>query len=251
MSRNPSAGWVSEVFVSFQGEGAHVGERHLFVRLAGCNIRCSYCDTPDSLEKTSTCVFYGEAEPAPPVANPIAVDTLRQRLEAIIARHAPVDAIAVTGGEPLVQADFLAQLLADGSPGGLPVLLETNGMLPAQLAKVVDRIAIVSMDIKPPSNTGERPFWDEHERFLAVAEGPEVYVKVLVDAGTDPGEIERAAALVASRRPEALLFLQPISLPQGGVAIDAEHLDALFTAARRHLGRVRVLPQTHKMMRIQ
>jgi 7-carboxy-7-deazaguanine synthase len=47
-------GYLSEIFVSFQGEGAHVGRRHLFVRLAGCNIRCRYCDTPDSLDRTAT-----------------------------------------------------------------------------------------------------------------------------------------------------------------------------------------------------
>lgn len=251
MSPRAGVGYVSEVFVSFQGEGAHAGERHLFVRLAGCNIRCRYCDTPDSLERTQSCVLEAGQATEERLANPLAVADLWHRLAAVVEREAPIDAIAVTGGEPLVQADFLAQLLADGAPGGLPVLLETNGMLPIQLAKVVDRIDVVSMDIKPPSNTGERPFWDEHERFLAVARGREVYVKVLVDDTTDVAEVGRAARLVAAGDPSARLFLQPITRPDGRVAIGPEALADLFKEARRHVLQVRVLPQTHKMMRIQ
>lgn len=251
MSPRAAVGYVSEVFVSFQGEGARAGERHLFVRLAGCNIRCRYCDTPDSLERTLACVLEAGAASEEILPNPIPATELRHRLEALIAREGPIDAIAVTGGEPLVQADFIAQLFAGGSPGGLPVLLETNGMLPIQLAKVIEFVDVVSMDIKPPSNTGERPFWDEHERFLALARACEVYVKVLVDDGTDVEEVGRAARLVAAGAPTAPLFLQPITLPEGAVAIGPAALARMFKEARRYVSQVRVLPQTHKMMRIQ
>ena len=41
-------GFISEVFLSFQGEGIHVGRLQLFVRLAGCGLRCRYCDTVDA-----------------------------------------------------------------------------------------------------------------------------------------------------------------------------------------------------------
>ena len=47
-----SAGYVSEIFVSFQGEGLYAGRRQLFLRMGGCHLRCRYCDTPDSLERT-------------------------------------------------------------------------------------------------------------------------------------------------------------------------------------------------------
>jgi len=53
------AGHVSEIFVSFQGEGPHAGRRHLFVRLGGCPLRCRYCDTPESLVPTSECRVLG------------------------------------------------------------------------------------------------------------------------------------------------------------------------------------------------
>jgi len=58
-------GNVSEVFVSFQGEGVHAGRRHLFVRLGGCPLRCRYCDTPESLVPTAQCRILGPDELRP------------------------------------------------------------------------------------------------------------------------------------------------------------------------------------------
>src|SRR6476620_8725923 len=46
-------GYLSEIFVSFQGEGLYTGRRQLFLRLSGCHMRCRYCDTPGSLERSS------------------------------------------------------------------------------------------------------------------------------------------------------------------------------------------------------
>lgn len=250
MSADRRDGYVAEIFTSFQGEGPRAGERHLFVRLAGCNIRCRYCDTPDSLERTAGCRVDCGAAGVEWLANPLPAATLRALIEAEIAREATIDAVAVTGGEPLVQAPFLAAVL-DGARLPVPVLLETNGVLPRQLERVIERIDVVSMDIKPPTNTGERGFWAEHEAFLRIAAGRDLYVKLLVDAGTAVAEVERAAALVAAATPAAPLFLQPVSLAGGGVDIGAEHLEACFRAARARVRHVRVVPQTHKMLGIQ
>src|SRR5215470_1951041 len=128
---------VSELFVSFQGEGVHAGRRHLFVRFAGCPLRCRWCDTPDSL-------------------------LLVAEVGALRASSPPLHAMAVTGGEPLAQVEFLVAWL-QGRGDDLPVLLETAGILPARLERVLPYVAIVSLDFKCPSNTGERARWDEHE----------------------------------------------------------------------------------------
>ena len=48
MNKQKNQSYLSEVFSSIQGEGLYVGDRHLFVRFAGCNLNCQYCDTPDS-----------------------------------------------------------------------------------------------------------------------------------------------------------------------------------------------------------
>lgn len=171
----------------------------------------------------------------------------------VLAHAAPLldcghlDGVAVTGGEPLLQSEFLAELLSDAR-WPRPRLLETSGTLPDKLAEVLAVIDIVSMDIKLPSNTGERPFWDEHRRFLALA-GRKAYVKVLVDETTAPADVERAAQAVG--RTGIPVFLQPITAAGGEVAIEPRTLERFFSIARRYIDDLRVLPQTHKMMRVQ
>jgi len=243
-------GYLSEIFVSFQGEGAHVGRRHLFVRLAGCNLRCGYCDTPDSLERTAGYTIYDRTEAPVFERNPVSPNELSRRIASMLDRHLPIDAIAVTGGEPLTQSEFLAAFLEAGRIN-VPILLETNGVLPRRLRDVWSLIDIVSMDIKPPSNTGEGAFWDEHAAFLELARTKDLYVKILVDQSTTDDDIDRAGALLASIHPTVPRFLQPIISPQGQSMIDFPRLTELFVLARRQVPTARVLPQTHKLLGIR
>src|SRR5437016_13899338 len=94
------SGNVSEIFVSFQGEGLHAGRRQLFVRFAGCPLRCRYCDTPESLVPVPECRVLGP-DGTERHANQLAPETL----EAPVARHdgaaPPHEATGVTGLSPL------------------------------------------------------------------------------------------------------------------------------------------------------
>jgi organic radical activating enzyme len=240
-------GYLSELFVSFQGEGLHVGRRHLFVRLSGCNLRCRYCDTPGSLEReTSFRVRDGAA--AKTASNPVSVDEVIDHCARLVSSWGSIDGVAITGGEPLLQSEFLAALLGDDRLPR-PRVLETNGMLPDRLAAVLPHIDSVSMDIKIPSNTGEPGFWDEHERFLGLARG-KAYVKILVDRDTDQEEVARAGRLISSTAPNTPTYLQPITEGDSKVALDQWILSAMFAELRRYIADVRVLPQTHKMLGI-
>jgi len=245
------AGNVSELFVSFQGEGVHAGRRHLFVRFAGCPLRCRYCDTPESLVPVDTCRVLGP-DGEHRVPNPLDAPTLTLEVRRLAASAPPLHAMAVTGGEPLAQVDFLETWLG-GAPLGLPVLLETAGILPARLARVLPHVAIVSLDLKCPSNTGERARWDEHEACLAAAVGGgrEVYVKMPVDAATAVAEVEHGARLVAAVDPGIPLFLTPLTEPASArLTIGPHELERLHAAASRHVADVRVLPQLHKVLGI-
>ena len=64
-------GYLSEIFVSFQGEGLYAGRRHLFLRLSGCHLRCRYCDTPGSLERTPSFRVYSDGTSVLEGANPV------------------------------------------------------------------------------------------------------------------------------------------------------------------------------------
>jgi 7-carboxy-7-deazaguanine synthase len=229
-------GYVSEIFCSFQGEGLFAGRRHVFLRLAGCNLRCGYCDTPDSLERTGSCTVHDADGGERSLANPLG--------------PSGVNALAITGGEPLLQAGFLAEALAEIRPA-VPVLLETNGTYPERLRTVLSFIDIVSMDVKLPSNSGEPASWREHRQFLAASRGKTLYVKVPVDESTLDPEVEEAARLVGEEAPDVAFFLQPILSPTARVCISAARLERFYDLASMHLADVRVLPQAHRFLGIR
>lgn len=235
---------IVEVFSSIQGEARYVGCRQVFVRLAGCNLTCAYCDTPDSRKAASQ----GRVERTPggrdfvAVKSPLPVAELAGYVNALL--RYPHHSVSLTGGEPLCQAAAVAALA--------PLLagrryLETNGTLAAELALVLPHIDIISMDIKLPSAAG-RAYWEEHERFLRVAAAREVFVKVVLTAGTDDDELRRAMTLVAGIDRRIPVILQPVSPVNGVAGIPPESVLRLQALALEHVNDARVIPQTHKMM---
>lgn len=119
---------VSELFYSIQGESTWAGLPCLFVRLAGCNLRCSYCDAAYTWQEEGTNMLVAE---------------ILAWVEAT-----PGVMVEITGGEPLCQSGVLALMEALLAAGRL-VLLETNGSLP--LDTVPDAVAII-MDVKCPDS---------------------------------------------------------------------------------------------------
>lgn len=242
-------GYLSEIFVSFQGEGAWVGRRQLFIRMGGCHLRCRYCDTPESLERQPFIRLHACANDVEQrIPNPVTTAALRWHVDALLATEGTVDGVSLTGGEPLLQADFLAELL-EGEGVPYPRLLETSGTQPDRLRRVLPWVDIVSMDIKLPSNTGERPFWAAHEESLKAARG-KVYVKLLVDSATDAAEVERAALLIREAASDTPVFLQPIFGPDARSDLDHRSLEFFFKIARGYLKDLRLLPQIHKLLHL-
>lgn len=247
MAAAAPAAYVSEIFASFQGEGSRAGQRHLFVRFAGCNIRCRWCDTPDSLVKVPTCTVDYPGGAREVLDNPLPLECLAAIVARAIDEDPSIAMLAITGGEPMVQGAFLAAWLA-AAPPPRPCLLETNAILTGALGDVLRGISVVSADVKLPSNTGEPGLWDKHRAFLHACRGTEVYVKMPVDAATDPGEVVRAAAIVAEAAPGATLYVQPVSDPQTNAwAIDMKRLGELAALASVEVHDTRVLPQIHKL----
>lgn len=126
---------LTEIFFSLQGEASRAGLPTVFVRLTGCPLRCTWCDTTYS--------FTG-GEPAS-IASVLAE----------VAKY-PARQVCVTGGEPLAQKECLA-LLAALCDAGYDVSLETSGAL--DIAAVDPRVARI-MDLKAPdSGESSRNLW--------------------------------------------------------------------------------------------
>ena len=120
---------IVETFLSIQGEGLMIGRLTFFIRAAGCNLRCAWCDTKFSLD--------------PKAGSDMTVDQL---VEAVGA----TENVCFTGGEPLEQSDA-GELLERLVRAGKTVVLETNGSKDLTDVPASDKI-IISMDIKCPSS---------------------------------------------------------------------------------------------------
>lgn len=239
-----------EVFSSVQGEGPRVGQRHLFVRLVHCDIHCRYCDTPAChavppmarLETGPGSRSFREA------ANPLPLDKLLAPVGELLAatRH---HALAITGGEPLLQPHAVEALGLLARRAGVAALLETDGNLPAAYQEVAHAVDVVAMDWKLPSATGEPPRYAEHRRFLAAARGAELYVKAVFTAESSAGEVREVCRAVAELAPGAELVLQPCT-PFGRVRKPPPPdlgMRLLELALGIH-SRVRLLPQVHPLL---
>src|SRR6202790_4713371 len=122
--------FITEIFKSIQGEGTRAGLPCIFVRLTGCNLRCTWCDTAYA--------FHGGQK--------ISVDEVMERVESLNRRPdgsaLGITLIELTGGEPLLQEEIypLAERLLTA---GYTVMIETSGerfigRLPKDVIRIVD-----------------------------------------------------------------------------------------------------------------
>jgi 7-carboxy-7-deazaguanine synthase len=131
---------VFEIYESIQGESTHAGRPCVFVRLAACDLRCAWCDTPYA--------FSGGAKKS--------VDDVLREVQAFGAR-----VVEITGGEPMLQREVtvLMQTLLDT---GHEVLLETGGHIPLD---DVPEAVVAIVDVKcPGSGESAKMHWPNLEQ---------------------------------------------------------------------------------------
>ena len=235
-------GWIHEIFCSIHGEGIYCGCRQAFVRFAGCNIACSYCDTALSREpRPDACRV--EREPGTgrfeKVKNPMWANEVLAECDEL-----PANVVALTGGEPLLQGEFLESLMRQLKERDYSTYLETNGTLWQELKGVIGLADVIAMDVKMPGATGGPEMWDSHARFLRIASGTEVFAKAVVDGRTSEEEIRRCSELIAAVDRRVPLVIQPVT----GRPVPARGLMSLQRVALELLADVRVIPQCHKVM---
>ncbi|MFQ5479693.1 MAG: 7-carboxy-7-deazaguanine synthase QueE [Thermodesulfobacteriota bacterium] len=186
---------INEIFFSLQGESTFTGLPCVFVRLAGCNLECSWCDTA-----------YARTEEG---AVDKSVDEVVEEVEKF-----PRGLIEISGGEPLLQSDtaaFAGRLLDSFDT----VLLETNGSI--DISRVPDGVVRV-VDVKCPSSGASDSFHMENLNRLS----PNDEVKFVIG---DRADYEFAVDFITSHHlflpgPDKILFspvngnLQPKTLAE-------------------------------------
>lgn len=258
-------GYIVEIFKSIQGEGLWIGESQIFLRLAGCNLSCKYCDTDYALNVP---IQY-KIDNNKYCNNPI---TLSETIDIVTGYSSSLTTVSITGGEPLLQDDYLKMLLPILKKKGYKVYLETNATLPKQLTKILQWVDIVSADIKLPSFTGEDNIPKEHQGFLHVAREKGLFVKVVVTDKTVMDEISMAVDIIKGVDINIPLIIQP-DMKNGRFAEEIpidfqsqketkingfitmpfpmegnERLFKFHDYAKARLSNVRLIPQIHKLM---
>lgn len=134
---------ISEIFFSIQGESTHAGLPCIFIRLAGCNLRCAYCDT----------AYAQDIEEG----YELSIDEILHEIKKF-----KCSMVEITGGEPLIQ-DETIPLIKKILAKGCKVLLETNGTISL---KDIDKRVVKIMDIKTPGSFPSQAFNENNLKYL-------------------------------------------------------------------------------------
>lgn len=168
---------IAEEFYSVQGEGVYSGVPSYFIRTSGCNLRCSWCDTP-----------YTSWNPEGQRGQ---VDEIAVRAMASKARH-----WVITGGEPMLFPDAVARLCDIARTAGVKTTVETNGTMPPEHARpdlwsVSPKLA----SSLPNGTAGDLHLRNNYVRYAAYSGfGMPVQWKFVVTALDDMTEIDELAA---------------------------------------------------------
>ncbi|MBI2996566.1 MAG: 7-carboxy-7-deazaguanine synthase QueE [Candidatus Melainabacteria bacterium] len=248
--------YLSEIYSAIQGEGPLVGVRQIFIRFSACDLRCVWCDTPESLVKTDSCQVENGAgsRSFEKVQNPVS----KPQLISFIEKLSPAlhQSISLTGGEPLLQSKFLSLFLPNVKQQiNLPVYLETGGHRVNELKEIINYIDYVSMDFKLPSSSKTRTLWKEHKEFLKISLSAKnlqnIWVKIVLTNETSFGELIQSINIVKSLSTAGKnieIILQPVTQINGSQPPSKKDLLNIHLKLLEHYSYIRILPQVHKLI---
>ena len=228
---------IIEIFSSFQGEGLLIGQRQIFVRFAGCNLNCNYCDTNDS-----------KSEKSGKLMTPQEVSDEINKLMTPDCR-----AISFTGGEPSLYPEFISQVSKDFD---LDIMLETNGTLPDNIDSI-EKLDMVSLDIKLPEHFDgdfdEEIFSNEIESLnLLMAKCINVYCKVVILPSTKIKSFKEVVEKLSeniSSKSNLKIIIQPSSPLSDWNDINFRLFS--FSEIVGQYFEVSTIPQIHKILDIE
>ncbi len=221
---------INEIFDSIQGEGPYIGYRQLFVRFCGCNLLCDYCDTEFNQ------------------GDMYSVSELLNKVKSFDLEH--IHSVSLTGGEPLLQYEFLKDFLPEIKKTGAKIYLETNGTLTKALKNVLEYIDIISMDFKIDSSAKIGDIYSSHDEFLKTAKEAqkEVFAKLVFDENIKDYEINECVSL--AKKYDIPLILQP-KMNGNNISVSQDKILKIFETFTEKYHDVRMIGQVHKFFDIK
>lgn len=228
---------VIEIFSSFQGEGLLIGERQIFVRFAGCNLNCNYCDTNDSKSKNAGKLMTSEE--------------VCEEINKLLTPDCKT--ISFTGGEPSLYPDFISEVSKNFS---LNTMLETNGTLPRNI-DLIEQLDIVSLDIKLPEHFNDN--FDENILLNEIkslnilrAKSINVYCKVVILPSTKIESFKEVVEKLSkniSNKSDFKIIIQPSSPLSDWKDINFRLFE--YSEVVGQYFDVSTIPQIHKILDIE
>ena len=228
---------IIEIFSSFQGEGLLIGERQIFVRFAGCNLNCTYCDTNDSKSIKSGKLMTPE-EVCIEIENLLTSDC---------------KTVSFTGGEPSLYPEFISEV---SSKLDLNIMLETNGTLPDNIDSI-KKLDIVSLDIKLPEHFEGDFDWEIFSNELKtlnllISKSIIVYCKVVILPSTKIKSFKEVVEKLSkniSNKSNLKIIIQPSSPLREWKDINFKLFE--FSEVVGQYFEVSTIPQIHKILNIE
>ncbi|MEA2070681.1 MAG: 7-carboxy-7-deazaguanine synthase QueE [Asgard group archaeon] len=233
-----NTGYIVEIFSSYQGEGGSVrgscfGRRQIFIRFAGCDLHCRWCDSAEARDiEYPTC----RVETIPgswdfeSFQNPVTEDFVMDRILSLSTRD--FHSVSLTGGEPTLQEEFFKRIIQRLYDLELQIFLETAGYFPQRIEQVASMISYACVDLKDRSAHSVKPKeWDSlvNKEFKALTilsnHSVKCFAKLVVTEDTKLADVRMMADKL--REIVVPLVIQPVTPIHDIQAVSSKKLFAI------------------------
>jgi organic radical activating enzyme len=227
---------IKEVFFSYQAEGLYIGSPTLFIRFAGCNLNCYYCDT-----KYAKKILRKDK---------VDTETVVKEVLRYIKKYKP-EFISLTGGEPLLQKGLSQFVKKIKEKCKIKIYLETNASLVKQFNDIVDLIDVCVVNLKiPDDDLNKKDVLIEAQKIvnLCKKKKKEFFIKIVVCGKKlyKNSILKKIYQFLIKTKPKVLI-LQPetVGFKEKNKKLFF-NLTKIFEFAKKYVPSIHIIPQLHR-----
>ncbi len=229
---------IKEIFFSYQAEGPYIGCPTVFVRFAGCNLSCCYCDTKYAKKVSSK--------------DKVELNVAVKKVLEYVKKYRP-EFISLTGGEPLLQKDlpfFIKEIIKNCR---VKIYLETNASSLNQFEKIIDLIDVCAVNVKiPDDDLNKKNTLREAEKVISLCKNKnkKFFIKMVVcgRAWYKKNTLKKICHLLKNAKPKILVLQPETSALKKRNRKLFFNLVEIFRKAKRYVPSIHIIPQLHRTL---
>ena len=229
---------IKEIFFSYQAEGPYIGSPTLFIRFAGCNLDCYYCDTKYAKIVSKR----GNIKP----------QNLANKILKYIKKYNP-EFISLTGGEPLLQkqlTDFLKEVIKYKN---LKIYLETNASLVKQFNNVMNFIDVCAINLKiPEDDVYNKNIMKKTQQIVNLCKNnnKEFFVKITIGGKKlySNSMLKKIQQFLINTKPKSLVLQPETSSLKKRNKFLFFNITRIFKLAKKYIPVIYIIPQLHRTL---